>query len=147
MITDGTDMIQHPSATGYPAMRASSTSARTPPQQQSQHRHRNNDNSTDHHHSHSTRNSNTKHKEPDNRKKKSIFNLMKRRSSKKFDNNDGRNSAGNKLNLDKHLTSRLKVKSKDVKMIMEMGFSKDQAVWALVENDNNVLQAINSLTR
>jgi NACalpha-BTF3-like transcription factor len=42
--------------------------------------------------------------------------------------------------------SKLRYKEADVRAIMEMGFSKDQAVWALVQNDHNLLLAINSLT-
>lgn len=46
------------------------------------------------------------------------------------------------------LTSKnLKYKEADVKSIVAMGFTRDQAVWALVQNDNNVVNAIMSLTR
>ncbi len=41
---------------------------------------------------------------------------------------------------------KLKYKESDVKTIMNMGFTRDQAVWALLQNDNNVVMAINSLT-
>ena len=41
----------------------------------------------------------------------------------------------------------IKCKESDVKTIVKMGFSRDQAVWALAQNDHNVAMAINSLTR
>lgn len=43
--------------------------------------------------------------------------------------------------------SKLRYKEADVRAITDMGFTKDQAIWALVQNDQNVLHAINSLTR
>lgn len=44
-------------------------------------------------------------------------------------------------------SKNLKYKEADVNSIMQMGFTRDQAVWALVQNDNNVVNAIMSLTR
>ncbi|RYH14532.1 hypothetical protein EON65_33450 [archaeon] len=41
---------------------------------------------------------------------------------------------------------KLKYKEADVKTIMNMGFSRDQAVWALMQSENNVVNAIMSLT-
>jgi hypothetical protein len=39
-----------------------------------------------------------------------------------------------------------KCKESDVKAIVDMGFARDQAVWALMQNGHNVVMAINSLT-
>lgn len=41
----------------------------------------------------------------------------------------------------------IKCKESDIKAITKMGFSREQAVWALSQNDNNVTLALNSLTR
>ncbi len=42
--------------------------------------------------------------------------------------------------------SKHKCKESDVKKITEMGFTRDQAVTALMQNDNNLVMAIHSLT-
>ena len=41
----------------------------------------------------------------------------------------------------------IKCKESDIKAITRMGFSREQAVWALSQNDHNVTMALNSLTR
>eukprot|EP01039_Chlorochromonas_danica_P003720 gene3720-4069_t len=63
--------------------------------------------------------------------------LFSRKNSQQNNGSDSTFGAGN---------SKLKYKEADVRSIMQMGFSKDQAVWALIQNDNNVVNAILSLT-
>jgi NACalpha-BTF3-like transcription factor len=41
---------------------------------------------------------------------------------------------------------KTKCKESDIKKIMEMGFTRDQAVTALLQQDHNLIMAINSLT-
>jgi hypothetical protein len=43
--------------------------------------------------------------------------------------------------------SNLRARESDVRTIMNMGFTRDQAVWALLQNDHNVILAVNSLTQ
>jgi NACalpha-BTF3-like transcription factor len=38
-------------------------------------------------------------------------------------------------------------KESDLKKLTEMGFTRDQAITALVQNEHNLINAINSLTR
>jgi NACalpha-BTF3-like transcription factor len=40
-----------------------------------------------------------------------------------------------------------KCKESDIKKIVEMGFTRDQAITALVQNDQNLVMAINCLTK
>ena len=42
---------------------------------------------------------------------------------------------------------KVKYRESDVKLITNMGYSKEQAVWALVQNGNNVTMAIDALCR
>lgn len=37
-------------------------------------------------------------------------------------------------------------KESDIKKIIEMGFTRDQAITALLQNDHNIVMAIHSLT-
>ena len=47
---------------------------------------------------------------------------------------------------DKEKVHKLKYKEADVNKIMKMGFTKDQAVQALIENNNNLDAAVHTLT-
>jgi NACalpha-BTF3-like transcription factor len=68
--------------------------------------------------------------EPPNRSLR-ITNIFGRQSSKKESDSSGK---------------KTKCKESDVKKIMEMGFTRDQAVTALLQQDHNLIMAINSLT-
>ena len=60
-------------------------------------------------------------------------NPLTRRSS--FVGNNGQSTSG-----------KIKYKEADVKQLVKMGFSKDQAVQALMENDNDVRLAAEALS-
>lgn len=64
-------------------------------------------------------------------KKRSMFNLSR--------------LGGGGGNGNPFTAARLKYKESDVKAIMDMGYCRDQAVWALVQNQNNVPMALESL--
>mmetsp|Transcript_12976 Transcript_12976/g.21588 ORF Transcript_12976/g.21588 Transcript_12976/m.21588 type:complete len:144 (+) Transcript_12976:588-1019(+) len=42
-------------------------------------------------------------------------------------------------------TTKLKCRESDIKIITKMGYTRDQAIWALMHNQNNVARAIESL--
>ena len=87
------------------------------------------------------------------RKKKSIFSSLFPKSGTRHHSSFRRHSTSNELpsdynnetNQDKTNINKIKIKEKDVLTLVNMGFSRDQVIQALIDANNNVQEAANTL--